>query len=192
MATPLADIVVRATATNNASAYAEAVSAGGVAVSKSDPQAHDNGRTQSSLLGNVRVVSGAENLPGARDLSVIAQGTDTTIAQIRSVTGGGIAINLATSTADTSSGTSATIGSSGNLIVASRDITVKALGTTDADTSTHSTTGGGVAIANYSANASATPSVTTTVGGGTSSRRGVDHDQRGAQSTADPHVRRHV
>jgi hypothetical protein len=164
---PGADIVVRATANNSASAFAEAVSAGLVAVGKSDPTANADGRTEAALLGNVRVVGGSGNLAGARDVSVLAQGTDTSVAQIRSIVGGGISVNLATSTADTSSATTATIGSSGSAVVASRDITVKALGTTDADSSTRSTTGGGVSIANYSATATSTPTVNTTVGAST-------------------------
>jgi mucin-19 len=166
IATPGADIVVRATANNSALALCRGGGRSRGRCRQERSRSAQQCPDEASLLGNIRVVSGSDNLAGARDVSVIAQGTDTTIAQIRSIVGGGISVNLATSTADTSPAVTATIGTSGSLVVASRDITVRALGTTDADTSTRSTTGGGVAIANYSATASASPSVTTTVGGG--------------------------
>ncbi len=169
IASPNADIVVRATSDNLAWATAEAVAAAGVAVSNSAPTATCNGSTQAALLGDVRKVSGGNDSAGAKTINIQAQGIDASIAQIRSESGGAISVETATSSASTGATTTATIGdtattTSGSVIVTSGAITVKALGMTDADSSTRSTTGGGVNITNFSANATVTPTVTATVG----------------------------
>lgn len=162
---PNADIIVHSVANNEALATAETVAAGGVAVNVSDPTAKSNGRSESGLLGSVVGSDGVSS--GANTITVFAQGIDASIAQIKSVTGGAIAVGVAEAIANTGSSTAATLGSSGAVIVATGDISVIALGMTDADSSTSSKSGGLVNINEFEAVATSTPTVTTTVGSNT-------------------------
>ena len=100
---------------------------------------------------------------------MLAQGIDASIAQIRSLSEGFIDVGDATTDAITDSSTAVTIGrapepgGSGSVIVATGDISVTALGMSDADSSTQSTGRGFVTVSSYSTHATATPEVATTV-----------------------------
>ncbi len=166
-----AAVNVSATAENIATTYVESSGGGLISVGNSDTTATANGRTAATLLGNI----GSAAKAGAATVTVLAQGTDESSSRLTSGTGGFVNVTSATANAITGTtengiagaATTATIGTNGSWIVTTGDISVKAVGMTDADSSTKSSSGGFVNVDNFASYATATPKVTTTVGSGT-------------------------
>ncbi|MGH3368747.1 MAG: beta strand repeat-containing protein, partial [Nocardioidaceae bacterium] len=168
VSSPAGTFTISATATNSTVATAGTVTGGVVAVDVSQPTATASGRTRAQLFGDVRTGSGPAATAGATTVSVLASGTDTASASLRSVGGGVVRIGSAASSAVVGSLVDVVVGrTGGSTVIASDDIVVKALGTTDADSKTHSAGGGAVNISGFTSSASANPIVTTTLNSGT-------------------------
>ena len=147
---------------NIADARIKSRSGGAINVNIINPTATAIGTTTVSMLGSVVSPDGGA---GARELSVLSEGESIATSNLDTKAGGAIQVT-ASSTARASSTPTvrATIGSSGAVIRTLGDLTVKAAGITDADSSAQTATGGFVNVQSFAANASTQPTVAVNVG----------------------------
>ncbi len=167
IATPAAAVVVRATGTSNATANVDGPSFGVVTVSAGDPTASNSSHVHAELLGNVSVVSGGTTAPGAQSVTLLARGIATAAATLDNSSAGAVNVDAgATANANANPVVDTKLGVDGSVVMVAGDISAKALGTTDADSSASSGQNGVLTLRSFSSNATSEGTVTTTVAGG--------------------------
>ena len=147
---------------NIADARIKSRSGGAINVNIINPTATATGTTTVSMLGNVVSPDGGA---GARELSVLSEGESIATSNLDTKAGGAIQVTASSAARASSTPTvRATIGTSGAVIRTLGDLTVKAAGITDADSSAQTATGGFVNVQSFAANASTQPTVAVNVG----------------------------
>ena len=103
---------------------------------------------------------------GANSIQLLAEGSDGATVSMSNVGGGALSISSSNSTSRGTPTVAAALGSGGSVVIASGGITGEALSYTGSNSSTSSGTGGALNVNDFGAHASMDPTVTFTVGGG--------------------------